>query len=61
MTMQVDQIAKLGIVIDFGMLFQLGSGAQLQVRIAFHHQQAHRPVAMYLHHDHAVEFQIGSQ
>ncbi|MNT09191.1 hypothetical protein D3C72_1439660 [compost metagenome] len=58
---RVDQVGQRGVVGDLGALGQLGGGAHRQVGQAFHHQHPHRAVAVQLHHQRAVELQVGRQ
>ena len=57
----VDQLLDIGFLVDHRVRRQLGGGAQAQFGIALDHQQAHRAIAVDLHHDRAIEFQIGRQ
>ncbi len=57
----IDQFDERGIVVNLGVFTQLGRGTQLQRIVALHHQQAHRAVAVNLHHHGAIELQVGRQ
>ena len=59
--MRVDQLGQADVVRHHRVRRQLGGGAHAQFGIAFDHQQTHRTVAMDLHHDRAVELQVGRQ
>ena len=50
-TQERGQIARREIVAP------LGGGAQMKVAAAFHHCQCHRPAALHLHNQRAIEFQ----
>ena len=61
LAVRVQQRRHRRVRLNDGLRIELGGGAQAQFGIALDHQQAHRTVAMDLHDDRTVEFQVGRQ